>query len=195
MGEYRMALVWLALTVPISADDPTPSPLAKNAAQVEAALAALGQPLPAETVKALRTDDAEAIHDALGNHALLVVSINPEGRVKLARGPAEATLGRGQRQFAVVKVLNASGAQQRLTVRGKYAGAAENPFAVAFVTHGGVTPDLTGLPVEYRLMAVTASATGKHELTVVVEAGQGTQELGFRGEAPVLFAVREAGKR
>ncbi len=195
MGDYRVAVVCLAMAVLARGDDPKPSPLAKNAAQVEAALAALGQPLPAETVKALRTGDAAAIHDALGDHALLVVSINPEGRVKLARGPAEATLVRGQRRFAVVKVLNASGAQQRLTVRGKYAGAAENPFAVAFVTHGGVSPDLTGLGVEYRLMAVTASAAGRHELTVVVEAGQGTQELGFRGEAPALFTVREAGKK
>lgn len=194
MGICRVALVWLALAVTVAADDGKPSLLAKNAADVAAALAALGQPLPAETVKALRAED-DAIHDALGGHTLLVVSINPEGRVKLARGPADAELIRGDKRFVLVKVINQSGARQQLTVRGSYAGAAESPFAVTFVTHGAVTPDLTGLPTEYRILSVTASAAGKRELSVTVEAGQGTQELGFRGEAPILFSVREAGKK
>ncbi|WP_020476321.1 hypothetical protein [Zavarzinella formosa] len=173
------------------ADDQPPNRLAEHVIQAEAALAALGQPLSKESSKALRSGDTEAIHDALGDLTLFVVSINPEGRVKLARGPAVATFVRGEARHMLVKVVNQSGAQQRLTVRGAYAGSPENPFTLAFASHGKITPDLTGQPVEYRIMAITASATGKHELSVTIEAGQGTQELGFRGESPVLFTVRE----
>jgi hypothetical protein len=61
---------------------------------------------------------------------------------------------------------------------------------VEFATIGKITPELTGRPVEYRLLRVTCSAGGKRELTVSFDAGQGTQDLGFRGEVPVLFAVK-----
>lgn len=184
-------LTAFAFAPALRADDQKPSPLAGHVLQLEAAMAGLGRPFPKEVAKAVRSDDAEEIHDALADLTLFVVSINPEGRVKLARGAADTTLVRGEVRHVLVKVTNQSGAQQQLTVRGAYAGAPENPFTLAFASHGKITPDLTGLAVEYRIMAITASATGKHELSVTVEAGQGTQELGFRGEAPVLFNVRE----
>ena len=100
----RAALL-LSLVMPgaIQAADPPPvvtdvdyQPLAANAERVAKTLEFLGTPLPAETAKALtaadKTQDVRAIQKALDPLALVVVTINPESRVKANRGPADAKL-------------------------------------------------------------------------------------------------------
>ena len=75
-------------------------PLAANAARLVKALDFLGAPLDAETgkalTKAIEAKDAKAIQQVLDKHVLFVVNINPESRVKVARGPGggEAPAGR-----------------------------------------------------------------------------------------------------
>jgi hypothetical protein len=44
--------------------------------------------------------------------------------------------------------------------------------------------------VEYRLLLLTASKPGLFEVVFSMEAGQGTQDLGFRGETPLLLRVK-----
>jgi hypothetical protein len=39
-------------------------------------------------------------------------------------------------------------------------------------------------------MKLTPAQSGKREATLAFDAGQGTQDLGFRAEVPVLFTVR-----
>src|SRR5688500_8514745 len=100
----------LLLTVAALALSPRPSrafepvpvegqPLAANAVRVAQALEALGTPLPARTraalAKAAAANDAAGVQAALDPHALLLVTINPEQRVKVARGPARAVLQQG----------------------------------------------------------------------------------------------------
>ena len=68
-------------------------PLAANVERVVRALESLGAPLPAETVAAAgEAGRARAMPTALQRqldpHVLLVVTINPEERVKVGRGPA-----------------------------------------------------------------------------------------------------------
>ena len=46
--------------------------------------------------------------------------------------------------------------------------------------------------MEYVLLLITSSEAGHREATLAFDVGQGTQDLGFRGEAPVLFDVRPA---
>ena len=55
-----------------------------------------------------------------------------------------------------------------------------------------MTPNLSGLGVEYALALLYSSESGKREATIGFDVGQGTQDLGFRGEVPVLFEVRPA---
>lgn len=176
------------------AADPKPesddAALVRNATELSAALGSLKQPLPEVVRTAITKGDADAVEKALEPHVLLSTNINPEGRVKVARGSADAALTKGEPFYAVVRVENQSGGQQTLTAHGSYTGAAESPFDVKFASVGKITPELTGRPVEYRLLRVTCAAGGKRELTVAFDAGQGTQDLGFRGEVPVLFAVR-----
>ena len=53
-------------------------------------------PLPADVSKelaaAIAAKDAKKIQEVLDKHVLFVVSLNPEARVKVARGPADAKL-------------------------------------------------------------------------------------------------------
>ncbi|HZE99031.1 MAG TPA: CehA/McbA family metallohydrolase, partial [Planctomycetota bacterium] len=53
-----------------------------------------------------------------------------------------------------------------------------------------LTPNLSGLKVEYLLGLVYSSEAGKREATLAFDVGQGTQDLGFRAETPVLFEVK-----
>ena len=55
-----------------------------------------------------------------------------------------------------------------------------------------MTPNLSGLKVEYALAMIYSSEAGRREATIGFDVGQGTQDLGFRGEVPVLFNIRPA---
>src|SRR5262249_55953249 len=55
-----------------------------------------------------------------------------------------------------------------------------------------LTDKLSGLKVEYALALLYSSQAGKREAVIGFDVGQGTQDLGFRGEVPVLFDARPA---
>ena len=128
---------------------------------------------------------ATTLHQVRDEFVFLRVSINPEGRVKLLRGPAPAELTAKRPTLFLIKIENLSGGQQRLTPRGTFAADTENPFALALMK----PTDLAGLPVEYRMLEITCGKPGRSELTIAFQAGQGSEDLGFRAEVPVLFKV------
>ena len=49
---------------------------------------------------------------------------------------------------------------------------------------------LSGLGLEYRLIQLYSRDAGKREATLQFDVGQGTQDLGFRNEIPLLFECR-----
>ena len=55
-----------------------------------------------------------------------------------------------------------------------------------------MTRNLSGLEVEYAIALVYSSEAGKREATIGFDVGAGTQDIGFRGEVPVLFDVKPA---
>jgi hypothetical protein len=55
-----------------------------------------------------------------------------------------------------------------------------------------MTEQLSGLQVEYALAIITSTEAGKRVATIGFDVEQGNQDLGFRGETPVLFTVRPA---
>jgi len=55
-----------------------------------------------------------------------------------------------------------------------------------------MTPNLSGLGIEYALALIYSGESGKREATIGFDVGQGTQDLGFRGELPILFDIRPA---
>lgn len=196
-------------------------PLAANAVRVVQALAQLGTPLPRGTVAALEkagaARDAAKLQALLDPHVLASVTINPETRVKVQRGPARAQLQQGGFTPVLVKVVNLSSSTAPLRIASPqsgpvYAGVAplsmqrqrqprlrenENTkgdrdrfLQVEMFSSAPMTAQLSGLEVEYALALIYSSEAGKREATLAFDIGQGTQDLGFRAELPVLFDVR-----
>src|SRR5262245_26723991 len=109
-------------------------PLAANLTRLIQALESLGAPLPRETAETLaeaaRARDAARLQETIDPHVLLVVSLNPESRVKVQRGPARAELQQAGFTPVVVKIVNESTVTKRLRIVSPqsgpvYAGVAE----------------------------------------------------------------------
>jgi len=170
-----------------------PTDLAPLARQIKALAPHAGN-IPAlqkAFASALKATDAESMQEALDPAALLEVRINPEGRVKIARGPATTHLAAGKPVPVLVKVVNGSGGQQRLKPILKCPGETVCPVSAAWLEKApGLGQDLNSLLVEYRLLLLTGQKPGLFEITCAMEAGQGTQDLGFRGETPLLLRVK-----
>src|SRR5262245_42442121 len=168
---------------------------------------------------AAKNRDAPGVQKALDSHVLLVVAINPESRVKVLRGPAPAKLQQGGFVPALVKVVNESTVTKRLRIVSPqsgpvYAGAAplslqrqqqtelgENPnkandkerfLSVEMFAAPPLSDKLSGLAVEYMVALIYSHEAGKREATIGFDVEQGNQDLGFRGETPVLFDVTPA---
>jgi hypothetical protein len=171
-----------------------------------AGLEKLGAPLPAETAKPLRallknaspTRPDEAARDVqklLDAHCLVGVTINPESRVKAARGPRRAELLHERPVYVLVKVHNDGGVTHAVAVASaqKALSGKNVPgrwLGLSVVDRHRLGGPLTGARAEYRVLELTARQSGKREATLAFDVGQGSQDLGFRAEVPILFTVR-----
>jgi len=197
-------------------------PLSSNVERLIQALELVGTPFPAETRRALQTAgrarDARKIQELLDRQVLFVIHLNPEVRVKVTRGPAPAILQQSGFTPFLVKVLNESTSTLPIRITSPqsgpvYAGVAklsmqrerqehlrENEnvnrddrfLQVEMFSEPPMTRSLSGLKVEYALALIYSSEAGQREAVIGFDAGQGTQDLGFRGEVPILFNVRPA---
>jgi hypothetical protein len=163
----------------------------------------LKAPLPAETVRQVKAllvekpDDVEEastkIQALLDAHCLAGVSINPESRVKAAPGPARAVLVRGRPVYLLVKVDNDAGVTHTLSVEGEHI-IRDKPSAGCWLeaevdNKEPLSRKLNGHRLQYLVLRLTAREAGKREATLRFDVGQGTQDLGFRAEVPILFTV------
>jgi hypothetical protein len=197
--------------------DVPPQALLNQAKRVAAALETTGAALrPADAARLAALGDAphderlaRSLQEILDPYCLAVVHINPEMRVKVARGPAEARLVQGGWSAFLVKVHNESGTQAKLGVRSPQAASPvvrssgqPEPKLENLLTPGQVadrflelqlyrrppmTETLLGGKVEYCVLQVYTSATGPREAQLTFDAGPGTADLGTRSEIPVLF--------
>lgn len=182
-------------------------PLGQNADRIAKALEFLGSSLPEDVAKelnaAVEARDAKKIQEILDKRALLQVTINPESRVKVTRGPGATTIQQSGWVPSLVKVVNESTVKKPLRVTSPQAGdmhsqkEIKKDFRDRFLdlqmyTASPLTKNLSGLKVEYAILLIYSTEAGKREATIAFDVGQGTQDLGFRGEVPVLFEVRPA---
>ncbi|MBI3878271.1 MAG: CehA/McbA family metallohydrolase [Verrucomicrobia bacterium] len=147
------------------------------------------------------TAATERIQNILDRHALFGVSINPEMRVKVAQGAAKAELvENGWRQF-LVKVQNESGTTAALRAVSANAQRLFNSpkeevanrwLDLQMFDGQPMRPTLGGLKVEYRIVQLYSRDAGKREAKMSFNVGQGTQDIGFRNEADVLFDCQPA---
>ncbi len=195
-------------------------PLAAQVGRLLRALDEIGQPLSSAAERAelealLRggeeTQAVAAIQRCLDRCCLLGVTINPESRVKVVRGPAAPhLLEQGWRAF-LVKVKNEAGVTAPLRIESPSAQAVyrqEDGAAPAVkLTAADVrdrwcdlschdepplTKELSGLELEYRILQVYSRDAGRREAVVGCHVGPGTADLGFRSQVAILFEAERS---
>ena len=135
---FSCATIAALLCTNAAADKPQPieplvpvaveaQPLAANIERLEQALDYLGAPFTAETIKNLREavgqGDSVGMQVALDRDVAFVVSINPESRVQVARGPAPARLQQAGFTPLIVKVINLGAVTKPLRIHSNAGGA------------------------------------------------------------------------
>lgn len=197
-------------------------PLKSQAQRIAQTLEFLGQPLTKKQQAALQaaykeTDEKKAvrgIQQVLDTLVLARVNINPESRVKVAEGAAKRDLLQSGWSLFLVKVHNKGGVTAKLQVsspnaapvyrRSNSSSKPDSPIqpehvenrwlSLAMFDGRPMTPKLSGLELEYRVLQVYSRDDGKREATLSFDVGQGTQDLGFRNQLAILFSCRPAVK-
>lgn len=200
-------------------------PLAANVARLLDSLEFLGSsPFTQGELRALKEAiagrDAEAIQEILHSHVLFQVHLNPESRVKVARGGWERpVLQEGGYSPVLIRIENQASVTAPLRISSPQAGkvysgvaklsmerqerpdlrenenteeATDRFLEVEMYRDQPMTKSLSGLTCEYAIGLIYSSESGKREATVAFDVGDGTQDLGFRGEVPVLFDIHPA---
>ena len=190
-------------------------PLASATQRLIEALDYLGSPLSEDDLSAIREalvsdNHKQAIADVqiiLDRYSLAGVNINPESRVKVKEGPVNKELMQhGWRTF-LVKVHNEAGVTASLIAESEnaaplYKRSSGSPDPQVTVPKSDVPhrfldievysspplkTDLSGLELEYRIVQFYSRDTGKREAVLGFNVGQGTQDIGFRSQVPILF--------
>jgi len=215
MKAFLVSLAWsVAAAGPVCAAVPLvhgveSQPLRAQVRRVVEGLEIVGAPLGAQERATLDAALAEPdpelsgakIQAVLDPHVLLSVDINPEMRVKVQPGDAAPRLVEGGWRPFLVKVHNEAGTTAELRATSPQAGrlhespAAEVPdrwLAMEFFAGQPLRRELGGLPLEYRILQLYSRDAGKREARITLDVGQGTQDLGFRSDANVLFECAPA---
>lgn len=205
--------------VPLVADV-EPQPLKAQVRRVVDALEFLGEPLTAEQRVLLNRALAETnpqaavrqLQELLDPLVLATVNINPEQRVKVARGDAPAVLHEHGWRVFLIKVHNEAQVTPKLVAASPnaaplYTRSSGSPapkvtvkpedvpdrwLELATFDQQPMTEKLSGLNLEYRIVQLYSRERGKREAKLAFHVGQGTQDLGFRSEIAVLFECRPA---
>ena len=204
--------------------DMDPQPLLAQALRLEESLSFLGSSLDDADTKRLQAlqqqpPNAETIariQAILDPYCLAMVTINPEARVTVQRGPAQAKLMQGGWTSFLVKVKNEASSSAELQVdspnaqfpfqrfewnpndqkeKAISAGQVANRFLeVQLYKNRPLLPSLSGLLLEYAVVQVYSKDKGQREAKIGFNIGQGSQDIGFRNEVPVLFSIAPAVK-
>jgi len=195
-------------------------PFAQQVRQVETTLGYLGQPLSADDHEVIDQAVADAdevaavvrLEQTLDKYTLAIVEINPESRVKVQPGAAKPELVEAGTRIFLVKVVNKAGVTARLVAESPNAQpifvqsdlSAEPPkkilpadardrwMSLELYDKDPMPPKLSGLPLEYRVLAIYSRDRGQRSAMIGFNVGQGTQDIGFRNEIPVLFNAMPA---
>lgn len=196
-----------------------PQPLLSQSVRLKEALDFLGSSLSPEAIQKLEVlkkarlnnEVTKQLQQILDPYCLAHVSINPEGRVKVDRGSATATLIQSGWKSFLVKIHNEAGATSQLKVesanslpaqhrssftpRVKEAdlitqGESANRFMDMQMYYGRpLLNHLSGFKLEYAVVQLYSKDAGQREVEIAFNAGQGSQDIGFRNSVSVLFNI------
>lgn len=192
-------------------------PLAQHVRQIEDALAFLGEPLPLADHQKINEaianpDEAAAvaaIEAILDRHALMIVDINPEGRVKVEQGTAKPDLVEAGARLFLVKVNNHGNVTAELKVESPNSGPMwmpsngnpKPPLKLTPKDAVGRWADITlfhkqpmrqrlsGLALEYQVLEIFSREAGQRSAQIGFNVGQGSQDIGFRNEVNIVFTA------
>ena len=190
-------------------------PLAQQVRQLEQTLEYLGQPLaPADQRRIneaiANPDEASAvaqIEAVLDAHALATVDINAESRVKVQQAAARPELVQAGTRLFLVKVNNDGHVTAVLNVESVNSGkaylqsngnaapeikltpqqAVERWADIALYQQPPMRPRLSGLGLEYAVLAVSSRDAGQRSAKISFNVGQGSQDIGFRNDVVIVF--------
>src|SRR5688572_1934567 len=186
------ALLWQTTAFQAQTLDPVEvegQPVAGNVTRLLQTLEFLGQPMPEkqadELLAACKAQDAIKIQKLLDPHALFLVHVNPEARVKVKRGPAAAVLQQGGYTPVIIKITSpqarpiyGGGGATRLVgpVKEKITPAdiKERFLDIELYNKAPLTEKLSGLKAEYALALLHSNQAGKREALFAFDIGQGT---------------------
>ena len=196
-----------------------PQPLLAQATRLKEALTFLGSPLAPEDEKRLadlknkplNQETINSIQQILDPYCLVEVSINPEARVKVNRGAAQAKLIQGGWISFLVKVINDAGSTAILNPESpnseppiyptwgemrvsspdaRTQGQVADRFLEIQMYHNRpMLQHLSGLKLEYQIVQIYSKDFGNREAELGFNIGQGTQDIGFRNTHPILFNI------
>ncbi len=160
-------------------------------------------------------DEAAAVREiqaTLDRQVLIEVDINPESRISVKRGAARAQLYEHGWKSFLVKVRNEAAVTSPLKIRSPEGLPMSRRSSLAIegvhdFTNGAVdpvesrkrwlavdtwdlpplTPTLSGLLLEYRIVQIYSRDRGQREGSLRADAGFGEQDLGFRSTVAILF--------
>lgn len=183
-------------------------PLAAQVARLQDALDYLGASLGSAEKQALANaakskDRARAvveIQKVLDPHCLLGLTVSPTMRLTVYRGPAPGDLvEQGWRNF-LVKVENRAGTDTMLQVQSPNAQRLHNAdkadipnrwLEVGMFGSHPLLPNLSGLPLEYRIIQIYSRDTGRRTGRFAFSTLVGGQDQGgVRSDISVAFDVR-----
>ncbi len=132
-----------------------------------------------------------ALHAATTAPRLITVSISPEARVKADSGDAPRGMTQGKWQDFTVKIENAAGITAPLRVESAQSmSGAQDPRRDHWLRMELVPPGpLTGAAEEERTLRLWSRDAGTRVAVLNFDAGQGTQDLGFRSDVLLSFKV------
>ena len=217
LAQLGMVALPLGRSRLLASEDVDVQPLLAQVRRVIEAMQYLGEPFPDAEVAALTSiaDSGNepaiiaAVDRLFAARCLADIRINPEGRISIARGAADARLvEQGWRAF-LVKVRNEAGLTGRLLVESPQARPVYRPAtgdSIAPVSVGPsdirdrwlalemfegkpMEPQLSGLELEYRIVALYSRDRGRREAQLGALAGTGSEDIGFRNRVAVMFQI------
>jgi hypothetical protein len=199
-------------------------PLLSHIKRLNDALDVLGSSLSDEDARRLgelqhNTHDANIVarvQEILDPYCLAMVSINPEARVKVTRGPAKPVLMQSGWRSFLVKVLNDAGLTSQLEVDSRNAepvlhvstgdsrmkkeneitkGEVSDRFLqMNFYRNRPLQSQLSGLKLEYAVLQIFSKQSGRREAELNFNIAQSTQDINLSKPIRILFDISKAVK-
>jgi hypothetical protein len=133
------------------------------------------------------------VQSALEPLVLFDVSVNPESRVKINSRRDRIRLHQERPERFLIKVENTAGITAPLNLSAIDVAlnppTAANWLSVEVVDSPFTSRFFTGDESEYKVVQLTPQLSGLRESRFVGDAGQGTQDLGFRASSDLMLEI------